>query len=110
MDTVAKLIANNDAELKKREDILIQKVNRAYENAIKGAVRDFHYLMKLNPKIKPTFGQVAKILDNMITDFQEEMNTLVKPFQKELANQYEEGLREAGNLLAFRDQKKANVS
>jgi membrane-associated HD superfamily phosphohydrolase len=105
MDELVNVIEHNDEELKKREDLLIQKVNHAYEKAVKGAIKDFRYLMKLNDKVKPTNKQVAKILDNMIRDFRDELETLIEPFQKELVKQYEEGLIEAGQVLAFRELK-----
>jgi hypothetical protein len=109
MDELVKVIEHNDSELKKREDLLIQKVNTAYEKAVKGAIRDFRYLMKLNDKIKPSSHQVSKILDNMMKDFRDELETIVEPFQKELVKQYEEGLIEAGQVLAFREQKDKGV-
>jgi DNA-directed RNA polymerase specialized sigma24 family protein len=105
MEEARMLIEQNDIDLKKREDELIQKVNTAYEKAIKMAVVDFKYLEKLNPKIKPSSAQVRKIVERVIESFSQEFNELTEPFQKELVLQYTEGLKEASQLLALRDLK-----
>ena len=103
MDELVNVIEQNDDDLKKREDLLIKKVNHAYAKGIEKMIKNFRYLMKLNPNIKPSSKQVAKILDTMIKEFNEEMAELVEPFQRELVKQYEEGLNEAGTILAFRE-------
>jgi len=105
MEDLQHVIEQNDVELKNREDALIQKVNHAYDEAIKEAVEEFQYLLKLNPKVKPSSGQVKRILDRTIGAFRAEFETLVDPFQKELVAQYEAGLREASQILASRDTK-----
>jgi hypothetical protein len=109
MEEAEKLIGTNDEDVKKREDLLIQKVNIAYEKAIKRAVVEFKYFEKLNDKIKPTSGQVRRIVERVITSFKGEFDELVEPFQKELISQYENGLKEASQLLAIRDQEKKEI-
>jgi len=106
MENLQNVIEQNDVDLKNREDALIQKVNHAYDNAVKEAIKEFQYLSKLNPDVKPSRAQVGKILDRTIGAFRGEFETLVDPFQKELVAQYEAGLREASQILAFRDVEK----
>jgi hypothetical protein len=105
MEEAQKLIEENDSELKAREDELIQQVNGAYEKAVKEAVKEFTYLSKLNPNIKPSSAQVKKIVENVMDGFGKEFNKLAEPFRKELLLQYEKGLKEASLLLAIRDEK-----
>lgn len=104
---IKKLIEKNDEELKKREDILIRKVDAAYEEAIKQAKKEFLYLTKVNPDIKPSHEQVKKIIMRMIASFRGEFGKLVKPFQEELVRQYEDALTEAASILAVRDEEKS---
>jgi hypothetical protein len=107
MEEARMLIEQNDVDLKAREDELIQKVDTAYEKAIKEAVKEFKYLEKLNPKVKPSSGQVRKIVERVIESFSQEFNELTEPFQKELVAQYAEGLKEASQLLAIRDRERS---
>ncbi|OGM10507.1 hypothetical protein A2Z67_02800 [Candidatus Woesebacteria bacterium RBG_13_36_22] len=98
------LIEENDTELKKQEDLLLEQVNIAYEKAIKKAIKEFKYLEKINDKVKPTSAQVKKILDKTIEAFRHEFETLASPFQKELVAQYENSLKESATVLALRDK------
>ena len=104
MEEAEKLIEGNDEDLKKREDELIRKVNTAYEKAVREAVKEFKYLTLLNDRVKPSSGQVRKIVERVIKGFSKEFNELAKPFKEELGKQYGEGLLEASRLLALRDE------
>jgi hypothetical protein len=106
MEDLQSVIEQNDIDLKNREDSLIQKVNHAYDEAVKEATSQFQYLLKLNPDVKPSNGQVKRILDRTIAEFRSKFEELVEPFQKELVAQYEAGLREASQVLAVREEKK----
>ena len=104
MEEARQLIEQNDEDLSKRETELIRNVNKAYKEAIMQAVKEFQYLAKINPLIKPSSEQVKKIVARVIESFSSEFNKLSEPFRKELLRQYEKGLVEAAQLLALRDQ------
>jgi acyl-CoA reductase-like NAD-dependent aldehyde dehydrogenase len=99
MADIGKLIEQNDDNLKVRENELINKVNIAYEKAIKEAFKEFKYLEKLNPNIKPSKEQVRKILKRTMAAFSEEMEKLIEPISKATQESYQEGLSETEQIL-----------
>jgi len=103
---IKELIEQNDQKLKKRESDLITKVNEAYTKAIEAAREEFKYLEKLNPSIKPSDGQVKRILDKTMKAFSEEFDELVKPFQEAIRTSYEEGLQETSELVSIVKEQK----
>ena len=106
MEEVRRLIESDDQKLKLREQKLIQKINVAYEKAVKEAMKEFKYLEKLNPDITPTHVQVKKILAKALVAFQKEYESLVEPIREAMKESYEDGLGETGQILAVLDRKK----
>lgn len=98
------LIEENDKELKETEDKLVEKVNIAYEKAIKGAIKEFKELEKLDPKYKVSSSEVQEILEKTIKAFKGEFETIVGPYREELVNNYERSLSEASIFLAAVDK------
>jgi predicted transcriptional regulator len=96
---IVKLIEKNDDKLKVRENKLIEQINTTYERAIKEAIKEFKYLEKLNPNIKPSKAQVANILKKTMSAFSEEMEKLVDPITKTTQESYDEGLSETGQIV-----------
>ncbi len=92
---VADLIKLNDAMLKKREDKLIQEVNRVYDEAIARATEK---LKGLKPE-ELTRENVRKILEEVADSFNLEFEKLTGPFQEAIAKSYDEGLKETGLIL-----------
>jgi protoporphyrinogen oxidase len=94
---IVKLIEQNDDKLKVREDKLIERINLAYEKAIKEAIKEFKHLEKIDQK--PSRVQVANILKKTMNAFSEEMEKLVDPITKATIESYDEGLNETGQIV-----------
>jgi hypothetical protein len=96
---IQKVIEENDKLLSARELELVQKTNDAYDKAVKAATKEFEYLQKLNPNIRPNSAQVKKILARVLDAFSDEMNILVEPIAKATRDSYEEGLKETSKIV-----------
>src|SRR4030042_2217757 len=89
------LVKMNDSKLKKREDQLMQEVNRAYDEAVAKATKELIGLDKENINRQ----ELRNILTKSAEAFKERYNELVEIFKKEILESYEEGLKETGQIL-----------
>ena len=97
MTDIGTLIKQNDGKLKEREEVLITRINIAYEKAIKNAIKEFKELEQIDSKVST--AQVKKILERALNAFSEEMDRLVSPIAEATQDSYEEGLNETGQIL-----------
>ncbi len=105
VEELRRIIESNDQKLKVREQKLIRDIDIAYEKAVKEAIKEFKYLEKLNPDVKPSNSQVKKILIKALNAFQEEYNSLIEPIKKAMEESYGDGLSEAGQILTSLERK-----
>ena len=89
------LVKMNDSKLKKRQDQLMQEVNRAYDEAVAKATKELIGLDKENINRQ----ELRNILTKSAEAFKERYNELVEIFKKEILESYEEGLKETGQIL-----------
>ena len=94
---VMKLIKNNDVLIRKREDVLMSEINEVYIQACKKALNKFKVLK--DSKETSVTKEISKVLDKTMEAFSNEFNKLVKPVTLSTQESYEEGLREAGQLI-----------
>lgn len=99
MDSLLEIIQKNDEKLKKREDALIQVVDKVYDSAVKSLISKFQELEKISPESKVSGQQVQKILDEVGEEFGKKFKALVEPVRKAMLDSYVEGLVETTGFL-----------
>jgi hypothetical protein len=96
---LASLFGTNDRNLTMVENDLIEKINLAYDKALKPAIKEFKELEKMDGGKEADRKAVQKILDKTLAAFREEYSKLIEPIQDATVKAYLDGLAETKDIL-----------
>lgn len=97
--SMLEIIQKNDEELRKREDALIQKMDSAYDEAVKIAEEKFKKLEKISPDAKVSSEEVQKIMDEVGEEFAKKFEQLIEPVREAMLESYIDSLKETTEFL-----------
>jgi len=104
---LAGLFNKNDDVARKVENELIDRINVAYEKAVKAAIEKFKALEKTEGK-EVDREAVRKILDKTMAAFKDEFVGIAEPIQVATFDAYKDGLKETRDALTMLSRHPVN--